>query len=103
MKVTAVELPEIPDTDSKDTAKAVDNIYCERIPSELMYCITYHGHSHEFVVLSNYTSPDTKTNYSYIMCITERDAPRARAHGDIIIITAITTMSSCTLVQNYSL
>ena len=38
MKVTAVELPEIPDTDStveQDTATAVDNIYCERIPSEL--------------------------------------------------------------------
>ena len=38
MKVTAVELAEIPDTDSKeaqDTATAVDNICYERIPSEL--------------------------------------------------------------------
>ena len=63
MKVTAVELAEIPDTDSKeeqDTATAVDNICNERIPSELMYCITYHGHSHEFVVLSNYTSSSTR-------------------------------------------
>ena len=63
MKVTAVELPDLPDTDSKeeqDTATAVDNICCERIPSELMYCITYHRHSHEFVVLSNYTSSNTR-------------------------------------------
>ena len=38
MKVTAVELAEIPDTDSKeeqDTDTAVDNICYEQIPSEL--------------------------------------------------------------------
>ena len=38
MKVTAVELPEIPDTDSKeeqDAATAVDNTSNERVPSKL--------------------------------------------------------------------
>ena len=70
MKVTAVELPEIPDTDSKeeqDTATAVDNICYERIPSELKslnLSWVKNFHSHEFVVLSHYTSPSTMTNYS---------------------------------------
>ena len=38
MKVTAVELPDLADSDSKeeqDTATAVDNICYERVPSKL--------------------------------------------------------------------
>jgi len=46
IKVTAVELANMTDTDSKeeqDTATSVDNICYERVPSKLMYCITYHS------------------------------------------------------------
>ena len=46
MKVITVELTDMADSDSKeeqDTATAVDNICYERVPSKLMYCITYHG------------------------------------------------------------
>jgi len=74
MKVTAVELTDMVDSDNKeeqDTATAVDNICYEGVHSRLIYCITYH--SLKFFIYVNIkqhhkrlvtNTPDAKT-YSY--------------------------------------
>jgi len=57
MKVITVELTDMADSDSKeeqDTVTAVDNICYERVPSKLMYCITY-PHLCELPFLNNIT------------------------------------------------
>ena len=77
MKVITVELTDMADSDSKeeqDTVTAVDNICYERVPSKLMYCITYH--SLKFFIYENFLfwatsqkashTPNAKTYYSNV-------------------------------------